>query len=64
MAYRIPSTPKTSFDHLALPSPAELCRTPLAIRYKLQQVEGLQPSEWDEIPTRPIRRAALDLLDA
>lgn len=59
MPHRTPPSNSTSNARFSLPSPADLCRTPLAVRYKLQRVKDLDPSEWDEIPTRPIRRASL-----
>ncbi len=59
MAHRTPPSNKTFTARIALPSPADLCRTPLATRYKLQRVKDLDAAEWDETPTRPIRRAVL-----
>ena len=45
--------------NLLLPAPADLCRTPIARRYKLIRVRHLEADEWEEVPTRPIRPSLL-----
>lgn len=63
MPHHTPPSKKSVHAGLALSSPADLCRTPLSVRYKLRRIHELEASaaanEWDEVPTRPIRLSAL-----
>jgi hypothetical protein len=54
-----PSNNVAQSDYFSLPAPAELCQGSASRRYRLVFAEDLDPSEWNDQPTRPISPSAL-----
>lgn len=59
MSPKLPYASAAYQRSLVLPSPADVCRTPLSQKVRVRYAEDLEDDHWDEEPTRPLRLAAL-----
>lgn len=60
MSPKLPYASPAYQRSLVLPSPADVCRTPLSKKVRLHYAEDLEVSEWDDQPTRPLRVDAIE----